>query len=63
MIPSEQTTQPHREECCHHKVGDSIQVERREGHNGHSQWEGTPGGQMEEFTAENMGISDGKHRV
>lgn len=53
-IPSEQAAQPHREKRCHQKVGDSIEVERREGHNGHGQGERTPGGQMEELTAGNQ---------
>lgn len=54
MIPSEQAAQPHWEERCHQKVGDSVEVEWREGHNGNGQGEGTPGGQMEQFTAENQ---------
>lgn len=50
-IPSEQAAQPHWEERCQQEVADSVEVERREGHHGNGQREGTPGGQMEEFTA------------
>lgn len=48
---SQQAAQPHREERCQKEVGDSVEVERREGHHGNGQGEGTPRGQMEEFTA------------
>lgn len=50
-IPSEQAAQCHREECRQQEVGDSVEVERREGHHSNGQGERPPGGQGEEFTA------------
>lgn len=53
-IPSEQAAQPHWQERCQQEVGDSVEVERREGHHGNSQGKGTPGGQVKEFTAKDQ---------
>lgn len=50
-IPSDQAAQRHREECRQQKVGDSVEVEWREGHHDNGQGEGPPRGQGEEFTA------------
>lgn len=50
QIPSEKTTQGQRDECCQQKVGDSVEVEWREGHHGDGQGEREAGCQRQEFT-------------
>ncbi len=50
QIPSEQTAQGQRSECCQQEVCDSVEVERSEGHHGDGQGEREEGCQREEFT-------------
>lgn len=50
QIPSEETTQGQRDECCQQEVGDSVEVKWREGHHGDGQREREAGGQRQEFT-------------
>lgn len=49
-IPSEQTTQGQRDERHRQEVGDSVEVEWREGHCGDGQGQREAGGQRQEFT-------------
>lgn len=50
-IPSEQTARGQRDECRQQEVGDSVEVERREGHCGDGQGEREAGGQRQQLTA------------
>ena len=50
QVPSEQTTQGQGDERRQQEVGDSVEVERREGHHGDGQGEGEAGSHMKEFT-------------
>lgn len=50
QIPSEQTTRGQRDERRQQEVGDSVEVEWREGHHGDGQGEREPGCQRQEFT-------------
>lgn len=50
QIPSEQTAQGQRDECCQQEIGDSVEVEWREGHHGDGQGERKAGYQRQKFT-------------
>lgn len=50
QVPSEQTTQGQGDERRQQEVGDSVEVERREGHHGDGQGEREAGSHMKEFT-------------
>lgn len=50
QIPSEQTTQSQRDECCQQEVGDSVEVEWREDHHGDGQGQREAGRHRQEFT-------------
>ncbi len=50
QIPSEKTTQGKRGECCQQEMGNSVEVEWREGHHGDGQGEREAGCQRQEFT-------------
>lgn len=63
-VPSEQATQGQRDECRHQEVGDSVEVEWREGHQGDGQGEGEAGRQRQEFTvAEYYSVAVNKQDV
>lgn len=60
QIPSEQTTQGQGDERRQQEVGDSVQVEWREGHHGDGQGEGEAGGQRQEFTGRDEEEEEGE---
>lgn len=60
QIPSEQTTQGQWDERRQQEVGDSVEVERREGHCGDGQREREAGRQRQEFTGRDEAEVEGE---